>query len=1206
MTYAMGRERTMKKMILKKATAAVLAWSLLGASVGQPAWAVGAKCVEVVPASFSGNALGGISAGGAAANRVAALNLQPLLSQLSLQQLSVLHSEPLKTQPLVAQLMALQVQPIAALERFKASDDPANAALYQILGRPDAISEQRDALVPVIGQENFQKLLTTAKELNKLAGQNSAVAEVLSSGGNPATALQRFKEHFDGAGESVAGLEDITAVSGVGTGLKNPHSGLKKYELRYEEPSEPKAVAGSAFQYIEKGGKKFLELKVGKIVRTMEIGSGGPRAPQVKFVRPDVLEVAVGEKPFMVKLTEDNLRSLATMMEYLSDPDASLTNLMLRGDMGTGKNTLVYTLAGLLNQGVRVMSFHAHTNEKDLRYRTTLGEERAGQTSRKHSELYEGAEAGDWVILDEPNKPLQIGILNSLNTILQNRQETLPGEDRPVAGSSRFRAIALVNPPNRSYTVQEMPADFIRRFNVLDVDYMKAKDEADFVMDTVFLDESAAKKAQLRPLIEQLVGLAGDLRSSYRQGHLPRPLSTRGVMNMAWHIKKFPKDFPYFREIFDPVYPTEYLEANENVLVDEYLKQRNLQGQARPANFKLPDVQIDAKGGKVRLGDEQWGVVELTLGSLKAEEVPGGYRDIPHLQANLRLWWAMMKDRALARHSLVLGETGTGKTQLMGHFIYALLRLRPEEQTFTRQMRGQDITGKPELKNEATYWPPYPLERAIDHNTVWLVDEVTKPEDPGTVSLLNNVLQFGQILLPSGKVLNAGPGFGVVAMGTPARAQYEAQEFSGEVLDRFSTHILKPLPAEEEMGLVESYARQQGLAVERPVLQALQKALDSLRDSYRQGLLPVPPSVQSLFRVVSRLGRFPDTKDDIVQTFLRAFPAWEKSHEDIIRLAMAPVAQALGLSPVTAKAQPQQVKAPTPTTAPAGTPASASAVASAPAVPWRFQDPAEALKAFDEKVVGMAATFQNIPKGTFKMGSPASDKERSSDEVQHEVNIGYDYEMQTTPMTWGQLLRIVDLSTTKITIPDFAKDPKNSDGGKHETLQGIAVNSDHPVVNISWEDEQRLIDHLNSIQSEWTYRRPTEAEWEYAARAGSQEAYAVKAGMLGTIAKALKEIVWFSDNSGSRTHAVGKKQANKFGLRDMFGNVWEWMQDKYEGSYAGAPTDGGAYEGTGSRRVIRGGSWRGDAGRLRSACRSSGGPGRRWDGVGARLVRSRR
>lgn len=260
----------------------------------------------------------------------------------------------------------------------------------------------------------------------------------------------------------------------------------------------------------------------------------------------------------------------------------------------------------------------------------------------------------------------------------------------------------------------------------------------------------------------------------------------------------------------------------------------------------------------------------------------------------------------------------------------------------------------------------------------------------------------------------------------------------------------------------------------------------------------------------------------------------------------------------------------------------------------------------------MAATFKAIPKGTFRMGSPANDKERFNDEVQHEVAISGDFEMQTTPMTWGQLLRIVDLSTTKITIPDFAKDPKNSDGGRHETLQGIAVNSDHPAVNISWEDEQKLIDHLNSIQTEYAYRRASEAEWEYAARAGSEGSYAVKAGMFGaifgTMAKALKEIAWYSENSDERTHAVGKKQANKFGLRDMFGNVWEWVQDTYEDSYRDAPTDGSAYEkpGSGAGRVARGGSWLSEAYRLRPAGRRQDVPAHRWSFTGVRLVRSRR
>ncbi len=1196
----------MNPMIWKKAAASALVGALWAATVGavpRRAWAAVVIGAEAAVGRSAAGSAGTAAAGRAAGASIEALDLQPLLSQLSLRQLTELQSEPPKTLPLAAQLMALQVQPIAALARIKASVSPADASLHRILSHPEVLAERRGALIPVIGRDNVQKLEATAKALGELADGNSAVREALASGSGPAEAFRAFMGQFDGAGAAPARLGDSTPVMVVGNDRTSPPSGLEKHGTLRPASSPPMTGAGGPFRHFEKDGRKLLELKAGGIVRTMEMGSGGPRAPRVKFLRPDVLEVSVGDKPFLVKLTEDNLRTLATMMEFLSDPDASLTNLMLRGDMGTGKNTLVYTLAGLLDQGVRVMSFHAHTNERDLRFRTTLGEERAGETGRKHSELYEGAAAGDWVILDEPNKPLQIGILNSLNTILQNRQEMLPGEDRPVTGHPRFRAIALINPPNRSYSVQEMPADFIRRFNVQDVDYMKAEDEVDFVMDTVFLDEGDPLKSQLRPLIEQLVGLANDLRSSYRQGYLPRPMSTRGVLNMARHIKKFPKDFPYFREIFDPVYPTEYMEANEKALINEYLKQRNLQGRPRPADFILPDIEIDEKAGKARLGDDKWGIVEVPLGSLGLEEVPGGYRDIPHLQANLRLWWAMMKDRAMGRHSLVLGETGTGKTQLMGHFLYALLRMRPEEQTFTRQTRGQDILGKPELKNDATFWPAYPLERAVDNDTVWLVDEVTKPEDPGTVSLLNNVLQFGQILLPSGKVLNARSGFGVVAMGTPARAQYEAQEFSGEVLDRFSTHILKPLPAEEELGLVEDYARRRGLSTERPILLALQKALDSLRESYRLGLLPVPPSVQALFRVVSRLGRFPDTKGDIVQTFLRAFPAWERSQEDIIRQAMAPVAQALGLSPETAKAEPQRPNAPLPTEA--GTPKTP------PAPSWRFLDPKEALQAFDERVVGLSGTFQPVPRGTFLMGSPASDEERDGDEDQHEVTIMNGFDMQTTPMTWGQLLRIVDLSTTKIVIPKFAMDPKNSDGGKRETLQGVAVNSDHPVVNISWNDEQRLIDHLNSIQSEYTYRRPSESEWEYAARADYEGPIPVKRGWFGAIVhgaieRGLKDLAWYAENSGGRTHAVGRKWANKFGLRDMLGNVWERVQDMHADSYKDAPADGGAYEKTGTRRVSRGGSWISPTRLLRPARRFPDDPDARWDFTGIRLVRSRR
>ena len=1075
---------------------------------------------------------------------------------------------------------------MAGLEELKASAEPQAAALYRMLSHPEAIVGQGEALAALLGPESFQALAATARGLHELAGEDGAVRALLSAG-EPAAALEEFKKRFDGSGAAAALDASPVAAAPASVG-KSALSGLARAESRYSDDFDPRPIVGSPVQYVSQDGKRFLQIQAGARVRRMELGSGGPRAPQVRFLRQDVLEISVGDKPFLVKLTQDSLNYLADMMEYLSDPDESLTNLMLRGDMGTGKNTLVYTLAGLLNQGVRIMSFHAHTNEKDLRYRTTLGEERAGETSRKHSEIYEGAEAGDWVIGDEPNKPLRIGILNSLNTILQNRRETLPGEERAVVADKRFRFIALVNPPNRSYTVQEMPADFIRRFSVLDIDYMKDTDEVDFVMDTVFLDEIEPKRAQLRPLIKQIVGLANDLRSSYRHDDLPRPMSTRGVLGMAWHVKKFPNDLPYFREIFDPVYPTEYMERSQVELVEEYLKQRNLQGQSRPADFNLPDVEIDETAGKVRLGNERWGVAELALGDLKAGEIPESYRDIPHLQGNLRLWWALMKDRAMGRHSLVLGETGTGKTQLTGHFLYALLRIRPEEQQFTPETRGQDIGGKPELKNDATYWPPYPLERAVRRDTVWRIDEVNKPEDPGTVSFLNNVLQFGQILLPSGKVLNAGKGFSVMAMGTPARAQYESQEFSGEVSDRFSTHILKPLPAPEEMGLVESYAKSHGLSVQRGVLEALQAALDSLRESYRsQGVLPAPPSVQALIRVVSRLGRFPDTKDDIVRTFLRAFPAWEKSQEEIIRKALEPVAAALEL-----------------------------------ASPILTDVPAEAM---DEGTAGIAGRFVAINPAEFEMGTPQWAKGYSSnEEIAHTVRLTHRYEMQAAPLTQSQYASLMDRNPSRFKTAEYSD-------GDYMGMKGLELNGDHPVEEISWFDAIEYANKLSAheglkpaymidvkrrgadgtiedavvqvnapngdVYETEGYRLPTEAEWEYAARAGKEATYWFDADKIG-------EHAWLSMNSDLRTHAVGQAgHANAWGLYDMLGNVWEWVWDWYADYPAGKVVDPtGPAEG--SARGVRGGSLSDLAGNLRSAARGSSGPGERDSIIGLRLART--
>ncbi|MBP7936771.1 MAG: formylglycine-generating enzyme family protein, partial [Phycisphaerae bacterium] len=99
---------------------------------------------------------------------------------------------------------------------------------------------------------------------------------------------------------------------------------------------------------------------------------------------------------------------------------------------------------------------------------------------------------------------------------------------------------------------------------------------------------------------------------------------------------------------------------------------------------------------------------------------------------------------------------------------------------------------------------------------------------------------------------------------------------------------------------------------------------------------------------------------------------------------------------------------------------------------------------------------------------------------------------------------------------------------------------------------------------------PTESQWEYACRGGTSTFYS-----FGNSSDQLANHAWFWDNADSQTHAVGGRLANPYGLFDMYGNVWEWCQDVWHETYAGAPTDGSAWlsgDDT-TLRVARGGSW---------------------------------
>ena len=111
---------------------------------------------------------------------------------------------------------------------------------------------------------------------------------------------------------------------------------------------------------------------------------------------------------------------------------------------------------------------------------------------------------------------------------------------------------------------------------------------------------------------------------------------------------------------------------------------------------------------------------------------------------------------------------------------------------------------------------------------------------------------------------------------------------------------------------------------------------------------------------------------------------------------------------------------------------------------------------------------------------------------------------------------------------------------------------DLPVERVSWDDVQEFIRKLNKKEGTDKYRLPSEAEWEYACRAGATTRYS-----FGDSESKLGDYAWYHENSGDKTHPVGKKKPNPYGLYDMHGNVWERVQDERH-SYDGAPNDGSA------------------------------------------------
>ncbi|MDY0170460.1 MAG: formylglycine-generating enzyme family protein [Thermoguttaceae bacterium] len=244
-----------------------------------------------------------------------------------------------------------------------------------------------------------------------------------------------------------------------------------------------------------------------------------------------------------------------------------------------------------------------------------------------------------------------------------------------------------------------------------------------------------------------------------------------------------------------------------------------------------------------------------------------------------------------------------------------------------------------------------------------------------------------------------------------------------------------------------------------------------------------------------------------------------------------------------------------------------------------------------EKTNSIGMEFVLIPPGEFIMGSPESEKDRSSDEgPQHRVRITKPFYLGVYQVTQGEYERVMG------TNPSYFSRGGNGRG----RVSGLDTRR-FPVEQVSWNNAVEFCQHLSALAAERSagraYRLPTEAEWEYACRAGTTTRYHLGDHLDTSQAR-------FAQPTGSgRPVPVGSYGPNGFGLYDIHGNVWEWCSDRLdENYYANSPTDDPQGPASGSGRVYRGGSWASPAGSCRSANRSGHAPGIRDAYRGFRLA----
>ena len=247
-----------------------------------------------------------------------------------------------------------------------------------------------------------------------------------------------------------------------------------------------------------------------------------------------------------------------------------------------------------------------------------------------------------------------------------------------------------------------------------------------------------------------------------------------------------------------------------------------------------------------------------------------------------------------------------------------------------------------------------------------------------------------------------------------------------------------------------------------------------------------------------------------------------------------------------------------------------------------------------------------IPTGRFQMGSPEHERQQAI-----AAGTPKAWLERETPQHWVGIERPIALGRFPVTVGEWRQfvlaTGWQPSGEVHWAAPGFVQTDEHPAVGVTWHDAQRYVAWLSERTGQM-YRLPSEAEWEYCCRAGTRTAFSGGDSIDTDQANFDGNFGYHASPSGvfrRGTTPVWTFPPNPWGLFDMHGNVWEWVQDAVHENYVSAPNDGSAWEsgGDAGRRILRGGSWQYAPRYLRSALRNGYAAGLSNDIVGFRVVR---